>query len=171
MCKIRRESGFVPGQTGLVPRPTGPKSLCLCAFCLPESKGGVWLRRRLTLSDTSWEVLKGVGVDGAGGNLPFFFAFLRQSPLFWRGISPFVALFFAFLRFILEQGANNCNLLEKWGIHSDHVCTDPVENFPNKCAQSLSPTVHSANRNWDVCCRWLICWLWLLLLLLWLGIG
>ena len=42
-----------------------------------------------------WEVLKGVGVDGAGGNLPFFFAFLRESPLFWRE-SP---LFGAFLRF------------------------------------------------------------------------
>ena len=28
-----------------------------------------------------WEVLKGVGVDGGGGNLPFFFAFWRESPL------------------------------------------------------------------------------------------
>ena len=37
-----------------------------------------------------------------------------------------------FLRFILEQGANNCNLLENGEFHSDPVCTDPVENFPPK---------------------------------------
>ena len=51
LCKIRRKPGFVPGTTPLcpgdkpglsrghsrgVPRPTGPKSLCLCAFFLPE---------------------------------------------------------------------------------------------------------------------------------------
>ena len=46
------------------------------------------------------------------------------------GNLPFLALFFAFLRFILEQGTNNCNLLEKGEFHSDPVCTDPVENFP-----------------------------------------
>ena len=63
-----------------------------------------------------WEVLKGGGVDGAGGNLPFFCAFLAFFFAFLAGISPFFALFFAFLRFILEQGANNCNLLERWGI-------------------------------------------------------
>ena len=50
------------------------------------------------------------------GNLPFF-----------GGNLPF---FFAFLRFILEQGANNCNLLENGEFHSDPVCTDPVKNFP-----------------------------------------
>ena len=51
LCKIRRKPGFVPGtnpvcpgdKPGLsrghsrgVPRATGPKSLCLCAFFLPE---------------------------------------------------------------------------------------------------------------------------------------
>ena len=46
-----------------------------------------------------WEILKGVGVDGAGGNLPFFCAFLcfsslfwRESPFFWRFSSLFCAL-------------------------------------------------------------------------------
>ena len=36
-----------------------------------------------------WEVLKGVGVDGAGGNLPFFFDFFR----FFGGNLPFFALY------------------------------------------------------------------------------
>ena len=51
LCKIRRKPGFVPGTNPLcpgdkpglsrghsrgVPRATGPKSLCLCAFFLPE---------------------------------------------------------------------------------------------------------------------------------------
>ena len=51
LCKIRRKPGFVPGfhricprdkpgnpraKPGVVPRPTGQKSLCLCAFFLPE---------------------------------------------------------------------------------------------------------------------------------------
>ena len=37
-----------------------------------------------TVTAWIWEVLKGVGVDGAGGNLPFFCAFLHFSSLFWR---------------------------------------------------------------------------------------
>ena len=51
LCKIRRKPGFVPGTNPLcpgdkpglsrghsrgVPRATGPKGLCLCAFFLPE---------------------------------------------------------------------------------------------------------------------------------------
>ena len=51
LCKIRRKPGFVPGfhrvvpgtnrvcpqdKPGENPRPTGQKSLCLCAFFLPE---------------------------------------------------------------------------------------------------------------------------------------
>ena len=51
-----------------------------------------------------WEVLKGVGVDGAGGNLPFFCAFLRFSSLFWRESPLFWRFSSLFLRFILEQG-------------------------------------------------------------------
>ena len=39
--------------------------------------------------ELSWEVLKGVGVDGAGGNLPFFFAFFAGISPFLAGISPF----------------------------------------------------------------------------------
>ena len=35
LCKIRRKPGF-GDKPGVVPRPTGPKSLCLCAFFLPE---------------------------------------------------------------------------------------------------------------------------------------
>ena len=42
-----------------------------------------------------WEVLKGVGVDGAGGNLPLFFVFLCFSSLFFAGISPLSSLFCA----------------------------------------------------------------------------
>ena len=78
----------------------------------PESKC-------LTLN---WEVLKGVGVDGAGGNLPFFFAFRRESPLFRRESPLFRRESPLFLR----------NLLENGEFHSDPVCTDPVENFPTK---------------------------------------
>ena len=53
-----------------------------------------------------------MGLEG----ISHFLRFLRFSLLFFAGISPSFALFFAFLRFILEQGANNCNLLERWGI-------------------------------------------------------
>ena len=42
-----------------------------------------------------WELLKGVGVDGAGGNLPFFFAFLRFSSLFFVRESPLFLRLFA----------------------------------------------------------------------------
>ena len=53
LCKVRRKPGFVPGTNPLcpgdkpglspghsrgVPRATGPKSLCLCAFFLPDSR-------------------------------------------------------------------------------------------------------------------------------------
>ena len=53
LCKIRRKPRFVPGTNPLcpgdkpglsrghsrgVPRATGPKSLCLCAFFLPEAR-------------------------------------------------------------------------------------------------------------------------------------
>ena len=48
------------------------------------------------------------GISPFSSFFALFFAFMRNLPFF--------ALFFAFLRFILEQGANNCNLLEKWGI-------------------------------------------------------
>ena len=51
-------------------------------------------------------------LEGISPFFALFCAFLR----FFGGNLPFFALFFAFLRFILEQGANNCNLLEKWAI-------------------------------------------------------
>ena len=46
LCKIRRKPGFVPGlkspdKPGVVPRPTGQKSLCLCAFFLPDRRKGM----------------------------------------------------------------------------------------------------------------------------------
>ena len=50
-----------------------------------------------------------MGLEGISPFSSLFCAFLR----FLGGNLPF---FFAFLRFVLEQGANNCNLLEKWGI-------------------------------------------------------
>ena len=75
-----------------------------------------------------WEVLKGVGVDGAGGNLPFFFAFLRFSSLLLRE-SPF---FLRFFRLILGQGANDCNFLEKWGKEGQGLIRPgPWGNRPN----------------------------------------
>ena len=58
-----------------------------------------------------WEVLNGVGVDGVGGNFPFF-----------RFSSLFLSLFLSD-----STRANNCNLLEKWGfslrprLHQPHV--------------------------------------------------
>ena len=104
-----------PGRSSDVPDLWGrSKSLCQESFC------------------SFWAVLKGVGVDGAGGNLPFFFAFLRFFSLFVRPLflrffafffplfvreSPLFGAFLRFsLRFIIRQGADNCNLLEKWGV-------------------------------------------------------
>ena len=122
------------------------------AYSLEARKGGV--RRggggvataclksaKLPLFSFSWEVLKGVGVDGAGGNLPFF---LR----FFAGISPFSSLFcaflrflggnlpfsFAFSRFLPEQGANNCNLLEKTGNFTPTPLRTSRFSMPKKTA-------------------------------------
>ena len=56
LCKVRRKPGFVPGTNPLCPgdkpglsaghsrgqtRATGPKSLCLCAFFLPDTRPGL----------------------------------------------------------------------------------------------------------------------------------
>ena len=60
----------------------------------------------------SWEVLNGVGVDGVGGNFPFFsfffvflrfFVFFRFSSFFFVFFR-FSSLFFAFLRFSWNEG-------------------------------------------------------------------
>ena len=45
------------------------------------------------------------------------------------GISPFLR-FSSFFSCPPRTRANDSNLLGKWGIHSDPVCTDPVQNFP-----------------------------------------
>ena len=72
-----------------------------------------------------------MGLEGISPFSSLFF-FAGISPVL-AGISPFFAFFFAFSRFILEQGANNCNLLEKWGIslrprlHSESCCSPQKE--------------------------------------------
>ena len=67
-----------------------------------------------SLSCIGWEVLNGVGVDGVGGIFPFF---VRISSLFsysHRG-----------------QGQTTAIYCKNGEFHSDPVCTDPVQNFPN----------------------------------------
>ena len=84
-------------------------------------------RKMRSSGHTSWEVLTEVGVDGVGGVFPFSRVFLFAFR--------FSLLFFAFLCFFLrfspKARLNNCKLLENWNFHSDPVCTDPVQNFPN----------------------------------------
>ena len=66
-----------------------------------------------------WEVLNGVGVDGVGVILPFFYAFFIFF-FFLTHFFVFVPLFFVFLRFSLlllkDKGKQQQNLLQKWGI-------------------------------------------------------
>ena len=77
-----------------------------------------------------WEVLKGVGVDGAGGNLPFFCAFLRFSSLLWRESPLFFCAFLRFFALCPNKGQITAIYWKNGEFHSDPVCTDPVENFP-----------------------------------------
>ena len=58
---------------------------------------------------------------------PFFFRFSSPFFVFLR----FFLFFFAFLLFSQRKKGNDCNLLQKGEVHSDPVCTDPVQNFPN----------------------------------------
>ena len=72
-----------------------------------------------------WEVVNGVGVDGVGGIFPFSYAFF---PFFY-------AFFPLFLRFSLlllkDKGQTTAIYCKNGEFHSDPVCTDPVQNFPN----------------------------------------
>ena len=43
--------------------------------------------------------------------------------------SLFFSLFFRFSVNLLEDKGNRLQFTAKWGIHSDPVCTDPVQNF------------------------------------------
>ena len=65
-----------------------------------------------------WEVLNGVGVDGVGVIFPFFYAF-----------SPFSTHFPPFST--QGQGQTPAIYCKNGEFHSDPVCTDPVQNFPN----------------------------------------
>ena len=67
--------------------------------------------------DMSWEVLNGVGVDGVGVIFPFFTHF-----------SPFSSLFSGSPK---GQGQTTAIYCKNGDFHSDPVCTDPVQNFPN----------------------------------------
>ena len=69
-----------------------------------------------------WEVLDGVGVDGIGGNFPFF--------LFFVGFLRFSSFFFAFLLILPAQEQTSAIYWKNGEFHSNPVCTDPVENFP-----------------------------------------
>ena len=83
-------------------------------------------------------------------NSPFFFSlhffvFLRFSLFFIV-----FKFFFVFLLFTQKpMGRDDCNLLQKWEFHSDPVCTDPVQNFPNwthlaEIRQSANKRNHAA---------------------------
>ena len=94
------------------------------------SRWGTPLRKNSLSIDTfpTWEVFNGVGVDGVTG-VSLFFRFSSSFFVFLHFSSPF----FAFLRFAPHSSrtrANNCKLLEKWGILLRPVCTYPVQNFP-----------------------------------------
>ena len=79
----------------------------------------------LRISYTHWDVVKGVGVDRVGGNCPLFVVLC----LFARSF--YFSLFFSLC---LCAGTDNCILPpQKGAFHSDPVCTDPVQNFPNPC--------------------------------------
>ena len=83
-------------------------SCCLCSITRRQGKGSFenvfWVRE----------------------NLRPFFAFLRFFDFFVVCLFRFSS-FFVFLRLsviLLEDKGNDCNFLQKWGIHSDPVCTD-----------------------------------------------
>ena len=76
----------------------------------------------------SWEVLNGVGVDGVGGIFRFFgvVIFLCFSSLFF--------VFFLFLLFypiLLGQEQTTAIYWVNREFHSNPVCTNPVQKFPN----------------------------------------
>ena len=78
-----------------------------------------------------WEVLNGVGVDGIG----VIFPFLRIFPLFLCIFPLFLRIFPLFLRIFLLLLKDNCQTTaiycKNGEFHSDPVCTDPVQNFPD----------------------------------------
>ena len=69
------------------------------------------------------DVLNGVDVDGVGVIFPLFF----------MQFSPFSSLFSASPK---GQGHVCSNLLQNGEFHSYPVCTDPVQNFPDKSGKS-----------------------------------
>ena len=68
----------------------------------------------------SWEVLKGVGVDGVGVIFPFF-AFFRFSLFFFSSI---------FSSSPKGQGQTTAIYCKNGEFHSGPGCADPVQNFP-----------------------------------------
>ena len=81
-----------------------------------------------------WEVLQGVGVDGVGG---FFFVFLLF--FFPFNVSCFLGFFLHFSltsrhsprTWAADDGQSTAICWNNGELHSDPVCTDPVQNFPN----------------------------------------
>ena len=73
---------------GVLPRVHSRALVLLLSFytdsTLESTPGSTPESTPVSESTLNWEVLKGVGVDGAGGNLPFFCTFLRFSSPFWR---------------------------------------------------------------------------------------
>ena len=80
LCKIRRKPGFVPGTSpvcpgdkpGLsrghsrgVPRATGPKSLCLCAFFLPDQNPFPGKRQKIP-GDSGFTIKNNIGMAEKG---------------------------------------------------------------------------------------------------------
>ena len=74
-------------------------------------------------------------IKRGGGEKPFFGRLCkwgrRNSPFFLSFSSLFSLFFFASLRFTQRTPGNDCDLLRRWGIHSDPVCTDPMQNSRN----------------------------------------
>ena len=80
-----------------------------------------------------WEVLNGVGVDGVGVIFPLFFAHFSS---FFTHFSAFSTHFSSFSTHFSPfspegQGQTTAIYCKNGEFHSDPVCTDPVQNFPN----------------------------------------
>ena len=78
-----------------------------------------------------WEVRNGVGVDGVGVISPFFThfsSFFTHFSPFLTHCSPFFTHFSASPR---GQGQTTAIYCKNGEFHSDPVCTDPMQDFPN----------------------------------------
>ena len=104
-----------------------------------------WVRN--LVRNKNWEVLNGVGVDGVGGVFSVFFRYFSLV-FFFHFFLRFSSVFFAFFillcfsLILLENKGKRLQftaiIMNNGEIHSDPVCTDPVQNFPEKNKKTFS---------------------------------